>query len=107
MRRLLLIALLLAIPAISQAASRITATITVTNTPAEGDYFILNSDTRTWRTNAVTIPASEILIGAAIGAHTTNAFLQIAANPFTGPVIPRYNGTNAVDLIGQVSEAMS
>ena len=106
MHRLLFILLLSLSVLPARAANRITATLTVTNTPSDGDYFILNADTRTWKTAVVTA-STQIEIGAAIGAHTTNSYLQTATYPFTGPVYVRLNGTNAVDYIGQVGTAMA
>jgi hypothetical protein len=89
----------------SFAADRITMTLTVTNTPSDGNTFTLNSDVRTWAAGVVD-PGIQIEEPASIGEATTNLFLQIAANPISR-VIPRWVSTNEVEFIGATSLAMA
>ena len=88
----------------ASAVDKITLTVTVTNTPADGNTFTLNSDVRTWA-DGVVYPGAQIAVGASIGAATTNMFLQIAANPFSR-VTPAWLATNQIELIGAVDLAM-
>jgi hypothetical protein len=88
----------------ASAVDKITLTVTVTNTPADGNTFTLNSDVRTWA-DGVVDPGAQIAVGASIGAATTNIFLQIAANPFSR-VTPAWLATNQIELIGAVDLAM-
>ena len=88
----------------ASAVDKITLTVTVTNTPADGNTFTLNSDVRTWA-DGVVDPGAQIAVGASIGAATTNMFLQIAANPFSR-VTPAWLATNQIELIGAVDLAM-
>jgi hypothetical protein len=87
------------------AADRVTMTLTITNTPTDGNTFTLNSDVRTWA-DGVVDPGVQIEEPASIGAATTNLFLQIAANPISR-VVPRWVSTNEVEFIGATSLAMS
>ena len=88
----------------ASAVDKITLTVTVTNTPADGNTFTLNSDVRTWA-DGVVDPGAQIAVGASIGAATTNMFLQIASNPFSR-VTPAWMATNQIELIGAVDLAM-
>ena len=88
----------------ASAVDKITLTVTVTNTPADGNTFTLNSDVRTWA-DGVVDPGAQIAVGASIGAATTNMFLQIASNPFSR-VTPAWLATNQIELIGAVDLAM-
>jgi hypothetical protein len=88
----------------ASAVNKITLTVTVTNTPADGNTFTLNSDVRTWA-DGVVDPGAQIAVGASIGAATTNMFLQIASNPFSR-VTPAWLATNQIELIGAVDLAM-
>jgi len=90
----------------AQAADRITATITVTNNPSAGNMLTVNAAARTWQ-SSVSAPATEILIGADIGASTTNLFLQIAANPYSGPLTVAQTATNVVQITGTVGGALA
>jgi hypothetical protein len=103
MKRLLLLLLLCVAPA--YAGSLITATITVTNTIADGDTITVNGDARTWKTSVAT-PATQITIGASIGASATNMFNQFAGTRFTTLSLNR-SGTNGVTLRGVVDQAMT
>ena len=88
----------------ASAVNKITLTVTVTNAPADGNTFTLNSDVRTWA-DGVVDPGAQIAVGASIGAATTNMFLQIASNPFSR-VTPAWLATNQIELIGAVDLAM-
>lgn len=89
----------------AQAGSVITATITVTNAPADGDTITINGSVRTWKTT-VTTASSQILIGASIGANATNMFNQFARTPFTTLSLNR-SGTNGVTLRGIVDQTIT
>lgn len=94
---LLLLTLLFALPAEAQF---VTATITITNIPADGNTFVPNSTTLTWK-NTVTTPASQILIGADTNAVTTNLWQQLIANPANLPgVIITLVTNNVITLQG-------
>ena len=90
----------------SGADYRITATVTMTNKPTAAQTIVVNAATRTWYATA-TNAATEIAIGADIGASTTNLFIQIAAYPWSGPVILGMSSTNIITLAGQVNQAMA
>lgn len=102
---LLILALLIKPDYTGHAADRITVTLTVTNTPSDGNTFTLNSDVRTWAAGVVD-PGSQIEEPASIGEATTNLFLQVAANPFSR-VIPKWVSTNEVQFIGATDLAMA
>ena len=99
---LILAALLAALTASAQ--TRITATITVTNTPGTNYSLTVNGDTRVWLANYST---TNILTTNTIQASASNLYFHIAGYPFSGPVIVAQPATNQVSLIGQASEAMS
>jgi hypothetical protein len=88
------------------AVDRITATLTLTNTPSAGNTFTVNGDARTWAAS-VTTPATEILIGASIGASKTNQYLQIAATPYAGGLALGQSGTNVITLTAQPGGALA
>lgn len=102
---LLILALLFKPDYTGHAADRITVTLTITNTPTDGNTFTLNSDVRTWA-DGVVDPGIQIEEPASIGEATTNLFLQVASNPFTR-VIPRWVATNEVEFIGATDLAMA
>lgn len=102
--RILLASLLLLAPVLRAADQTITATITITNTAANGNTFTLNADTRTW-TNAVTL-STHILVGASIGATTTNLFNHIAGNDFASATLLPLAATNQVSIRGFLNAAM-
>lgn len=105
MWRKFFIFLLLCLPV--QAATRITATVTVTNSPTtNGMTIVVNSSTRTWTNNVVTA-SSQILTNNSIGGITTNLWQHIVANPFSGGVIPSWLATNQISLLGNIGQAMS
>jgi len=76
----------------ASAATRITATLTITNTPVNTNTLVVNSDTRTWTTN-LTNSATQISATNSIGWSRTNLYLQIQAYPFTGPLVVNYGST--------------
>jgi len=89
------------------AASRITATVTITNAPTtNGMTFVLNGSTRTW-TNVVITPATQILTNSTIGGVTTNLFIHSLISPFAGPVTINLQATNTIQYIGTVDQAMT
>lgn len=100
---LLLITMAMAVPTF--ASQRVTAIITVTNTPSASDSLTVNGDVRTWE-SSVSIPADEMLIGASIGEHATNMFNSLASSIPTRLVL-LHSGTNGVRLIGQVDQALA
>lgn len=100
---LLLFAFLFCVTA--RAGSLITATVTVTNTPADGDTITINGSARTWKTSVAT-PSSQITIGASIGANATNMFNQFAGTSFTALTLNR-SGTNGVTLRGSVDQTIT
>lgn len=102
---LLILALLFKPDYTSHAADRITVTLTITNTPSDGNTFTLNSDVRTWA-DGVIDPGIQIEEPASIGEAATNLFLQVAANPFSR-VVPKWIDTNEVQFIGATSLAMA
>ena len=88
------------------AADQITATVTVTNIPAHNLTFVVNGDTRTWKTNGTAI--TDIAIDTSlINGNTTNLFDHIVSNPFTGPIHPRLNSTNSIKLTASSGQALS
>lgn len=99
MKKLLVFCLLfLALSA--SAADRITAIVTVTNSPTtNGMTLVVNGSTRTWTNNVVTA-SSQILTNNSIGGIATNLFNQIAATPFSGPLRLYRSSTNDVRLQG-------
>jgi hypothetical protein len=95
--------LLLAFPAL--AIDRITLTITVTNVPVTSNTLVINSSSRYWTNAQSSTTFSTNLVG--LGPATTNLFNQIAANPYSGPLILRYVDTNQIRLIGTLGGALS
>ncbi len=107
MKTLLLItaaALVAFLPTIARA-DRITATVTITNLPVEGDTLVFNT-TRTWKTN-VTSAATQIGTANSIGQATTNLWQQIISHPFAGPVNPIWVATNQIQLRAANGQAVS
>lgn len=87
------------------ATDRITATLTVTNLPAQDQTITVNADLRIWKTN-VTSPTYEMQIGASQQVSVTNFWNHITAYPFTG-VVPVWVTSNRIDLIGSSGAALS
>lgn len=77
MNRILSILLLMLFAVCANAASIITATVTVTNQPVDGETFVVNTSSRTFKTS-VSTPSTEVLIGASIGASATNLWQHCA-----------------------------
>lgn len=97
--------LLILLPFSVLGADRVTALVTITNTPADGNTFTLNASVRTWKTSVVT-PGTQILIGADVNESATNLFTQAAATPFAN-VIVSIPATNQVQFVGNTSLPMS
>jgi hypothetical protein len=105
MKKLLSILFLLLCVTGTEGGSVITATITVTNTPADGDTITVNGSVKTWKTT-VALSSLQILIGANDGANATNLFNHNARWPYTTLTLTR-SGTNAVRLRGIVDQALT
>lgn len=89
----------------TQAAERITATITVTNTPGTTNSITINSTFRYW-TNASTLGTIQTNLTGK-NAATTNLYNQIAGYPYPGGIILRWADTNQIQLIGALSGALA
>lgn len=87
------------------SADRITAIITVTNTPSAADSLTVNASVRTWVASVAT-PSSEVLIGASAGASATNLWNQVIRYPFTG-ITPSFSSSNVITLRGQTGAALA
>lgn len=98
-------ALILALPCFG-ADQRIVATITVTNLPSAAEDITVNGDTRTWRAT-VTLPASEVLIDAAVEGNATNLYTQFGNYPFSGFPVVGFASTNIVKISSQVNQALA
>lgn len=90
----------------ANAASRITATITVTNNPSAANTLTVNAATRTWRAS-VTTPSTEVLIGANIGASATNLFRQLSGYALSGPVDLGFSSSNIITIKGAIGQSMA
>jgi hypothetical protein len=90
--------------AFGQTTNRITAIITVTNTPVFNQSVTIGVDTRTWTNSVTGSPGTTILIGADKNISATNLFNGISRAPFSGPLILSYNGTNSIKLVGQPAQ---
>ena len=88
------------------ALDRITATIVVTNTPADGNTLVINGNTRTWKTTVATV-STQIGITNTIGAHATNLFNHVAAYPHAGSLLLSRTGTNGITLSALLSGSMA
>lgn len=100
---LLLFTLLVSLSA--QASNLITATITVTNAPSDGDTLVVNGSTRTWKT-VVGTAATQVLIDAAIGGNATNLYNQVASYSFTTLTLGHSGGTG-ITLRGIVDQTIA
>lgn len=89
----------------SAFADRITATITITNTPADTATIVVNGTTRTWKTTVATA-STQIAVTNSIQASTTNLYRHLLLYPLTS-VQARYNATNKLDLAGTDGTAMT
>ena len=82
------------------ASSRITASITVTNSTTNGVTFAVNGSTRTFTNNVVTSSSQVLTNSDATGCGSkTNLFNQIALNPFAGLALID-TGSNTFQLAG-------
>ena len=106
MKRLILLWFTLAMTISVMASERVTLSITITNLPSNNDTITINASTRTNKTS-VAVPAYEVLIGASIGAQTTNLWQHIASYPLTGPLNIQWVATNNFLLVGQPGNTIS
>lgn len=97
---------MLASQCLSLAGTVTTATITITNVPSAGNTLTIGANVRTWRAS-VTTPATEVLIGASIGASATNLYNQIAANQYVPPYALSFSSSNVVTLRSGVDIALA
>jgi hypothetical protein len=104
MRNFLLLFMLL-VSLSAQASNLITATITVTNAPSDGDTLVINGSTRTWKT-VVGTASTQVLIDAAIGGNATNLYNQVATYTFTTLTLG-HSGTNGITLRGVVGQTIT
>jgi hypothetical protein len=88
--------LLTTVPALK--AQLVTATFTVTNTPANGATFTINGSTFTW-TNAVG-SASQVQITNSVLGNSSNMFFAVVGNPVAG-LITLTPLTNGIIASGQ------
>jgi hypothetical protein len=88
------------------AVDLITATVTVTNTPSNGNTLTVNGSARTWKTSVVTA-STDILIASGIGPTATNLYNQVAAYGFSGPLTLARSSTNAITLRGIPGQSMT
>ena len=91
---------------IGDAATRKVLQIDVSTNPSNNDTLVINGVTRTWKTS-VTTPATEIAIAATAALSKTKLFLQIAANPYTGPLILQSVDADSIKLTAQVDGALT
>jgi hypothetical protein len=89
------------------ASTRIAVGVTLTNTPANSNVFLLQGQSRQWRTNA-TNSALQFQITNSIGGNRTNFYSQILANAYTNNVEVFYGAaSNVVVLQGQPGQALT
>lgn len=81
--RTILALVLFAICLPSNAQQVITATITITNAPNDGDTLTVNSDVRVWKTNATLASQIQIPSPFATGYAGTNLFDALILVPFS------------------------
>lgn len=106
MKRLFQILALIVFAVTAAGADRVTVTLTITNNPSDGNTFVLNADTRTWKTTVAT-PATQVTVAAGTAENATNLLRHVSANAFSGPVIPLRYETNVLKFVGSVGQAMS
>ena len=105
MRIILLIALLFSTFA-AHATDVVTAIITVTNTPSNGNTLTVNGNVRTWKTS-VSAVGTDILIASGIGPTATNLYNHVASYGFSGPLQLTRSSTNAITLKGIPAQSMT
>ena len=91
---------------IGEAATRKALQIDVSTNPTNNDTLVINGVTRTWKTS-VTNPATEIAIAATAALSKTKLFLQVASNPYTGPLILQSVDADSIKLTAQVDGALT
>jgi hypothetical protein len=91
---------------IGEAATRKVLQIDVSTNPSNNDTLVINGATRTWKTS-VTTPATQIAIAATAALSKTKLFLQIAANPYSGPLILQSVDADSIKLTAQVDGALT
>lgn len=106
MRQILCILFLALSVIIGEAATRKVLQIDVSTNPSNNDTLVINGATRTWKTS-VTTPATEIAIAATAALSKTKLFLQIAANPYSGPLILQSVDADSIKLTAQVDGALT
>ncbi len=84
----------------------ITATIIVTNTPANNATITVNAVVKTWKTQPVTVTSTQIGITNSIGANATNLYAHAAAFPWSSLQLAR-SGTNGIALTTLMNGALS
>jgi len=98
-------AFLLATVALAGATDRITIAVTTTNNPTHGLTLVINSDTRTWSTNAT--GDAQISITNTVAGNFTNLYNHISDHGFSGPISLVWSTNNTVKLVGASGQAMS
>lgn len=94
------------IPSCAHAADTlVTLTVTVTNTPSDGNTLVVNGATRVWRTSP-SIPGSEIELGTNVATTASALYNHASRYAFTGPVQTGLPATNQVTLRGQINQAL-
>lgn len=87
------------------ATDTISLKITITGTPANNDTLVINGSTRTWKTS-VTDATTQLAIGGAIGANTTNLYNHARQHGFT-TIVPTLSGTNAVVFVAAPGQSLT
>jgi hypothetical protein len=98
--------LILSCPSARAADQIITATIVVTNTPADADTITVNAVAKTWKTQPVSVPTTQIGITNSIGGNATNLYAHAAAFPWSSLQLVR-SGTNGIALTTLLNGALS
>jgi hypothetical protein len=106
MRQIFCILFLVLSVVIGEAATRKALQIDVSGVPSDGNTLVINGATRTWKTS-VTNSAIEIEIAATAALSKTKLFLQIAANPYSGPLILQSVDADTIKLTTQVDGALT
>jgi len=91
---------------IGEAATRKALQIDVSTNPSDGDTLVINGVTRTWKTSVATA-STQIEIAATAALSKEKLFLQIAANPYTGPLILQSVDADSIKLTTQVDGALT
>lgn len=92
----------------ADAATRITAVVTITNAPVTNHMtFVLNGVTRTWTNSVTASPSTLIATNAAIGGVASNLFTHLGTYKPSGPIRLYRTGTNDVRIEGAVDQAVT